>query len=320
MGKILYSSAEIRREIVKLFRSTNGRRVAISAFVGDGADAFLPKPHGLHLYCWPKAGGTNPRMLRKLMKRGVEVYFADALHMKVYWSESIGGIITSANLSKNALGSGDQKEIGILLKSDELDIARVITSIKPRPVSSKELFELDRLYKADYVRNPPKNGRKQRNNYLEWYEEPFREEWKLASCEGYCPLSSTAKKKSIEEYDVDIPNYWLNSAKEDYKENDWILTFTLKRSPKEIRWLYVDYIVDIPDTDKKAYTNECPCQVVQVYSNNRYPAPPFKIREKQFTAAFKKACKEFGVKKINELKGTEPPKKLTDLVYQYYKI
>lgn len=75
MGKILCNSAEIRQEIIQLFKSPGKRRVAISAFVGMGADAYLPNPKGLKLICWPKAGGTNPDMLRKLIKRGVEVFF-----------------------------------------------------------------------------------------------------------------------------------------------------------------------------------------------------------------------------------------------------
>ena len=99
MKRLLYTSADVRQAIIRLFRSSKGHRVAISAFVGDGAEAYLPKPKGLQLICWPKAGGTNPNVLRKLMKRGVEVFFADRLHMKTYWSEDRGAVVTSANLS-----------------------------------------------------------------------------------------------------------------------------------------------------------------------------------------------------------------------------
>lgn len=83
MVRILYTSAQVREAIINLFSLSKGRRVAITAFVGDGAEAFLPRPKGLELVCWPKAGGTNPNALRKLMKRGVQVSFSDSLHMKV---------------------------------------------------------------------------------------------------------------------------------------------------------------------------------------------------------------------------------------------
>ncbi|MET0645175.1 MAG: hypothetical protein ABW208_01055 [Pyrinomonadaceae bacterium] len=116
MKKVIYKSAEIREEIGRLFSSSKGRRVAVVAFVGDGAEEYVRKPEGLHIYCWPKEGGTNPNALRKLIRLGAKVHFADSLHMKVYWTEDRGAIITSANLCTNALGSGDLKEIGVRLK------------------------------------------------------------------------------------------------------------------------------------------------------------------------------------------------------------
>lgn len=69
--KILYSSADVRKAIVELFSLSKGRRVAVVAFVGRGAKACLPKPKGLELFCWPKEGGTNPDVLRDLLKNCV---------------------------------------------------------------------------------------------------------------------------------------------------------------------------------------------------------------------------------------------------------
>src|SRR5436309_13786173 len=87
MNTVLYTSADVRRAIIDLFSSPARQRVAISAFVGAGAEAYLPRPSGLRLYCWPKAGGTNPNALRRLMKGGVLVFFVDSLHMKLYWAQ-----------------------------------------------------------------------------------------------------------------------------------------------------------------------------------------------------------------------------------------
>jgi phosphatidylserine/phosphatidylglycerophosphate/cardiolipin synthase-like enzyme len=155
MSKILYTSAEVRKAIARLFSESKGNRVAISAFVGEGADLFLPKPKGLKLICWPKAGGTNPNALRKLMQSKVKVFFSDSIHMKVYWAEDLGVVITSANLSNNALGSGNLREIGVQLPKGALDMERVMASIKPCPISKQELHRLDRQHKLYIVY--PKN-------------------------------------------------------------------------------------------------------------------------------------------------------------------
>lgn len=99
--KILSSSKEIKAAIRDIFSIKNQRRVAVTAFVGDEANAYLSYPQGIELYCWPKAGGTNPAAISDLQTRGVKVYFSDSLHMKLYWSKK-GVIITSANLSTNS--------------------------------------------------------------------------------------------------------------------------------------------------------------------------------------------------------------------------
>ena len=79
MPRILYTSGEVREAIVSLFEATSGRKVAISAFVGYGAEAYLGKIKGLELICWPKAGGTNPHALRKLISKGAKISFSDLL-------------------------------------------------------------------------------------------------------------------------------------------------------------------------------------------------------------------------------------------------
>lgn len=197
MKRLLYTSAAVRQAIIRLFRSAKGRRVAIAAFVGDGAEAYLPRPEGLELICWPKAGGTNPNVLRKLMKRGVQVFFADRLHMKLYWSENKGAVVTSANLSTNALGSGNLKEVGVLLQRDELDIDHVIHSLKIEPASESVLRKLDGLHKSYVKRNKASlkiGGRI--GSYREWYGLPMRPEWKLGWWESTGKLASAAKEKS----------------------------------------------------------------------------------------------------------------------------
>src|ERR1017187_1223207 len=113
--RVLYNSAEVRSAIIELFRGGDAKGIAISAFVGDGSDAYLPCPKGLRLICSPTPGATNPGTLRLLISKGVTVEFVDGLHMKVYWAENRGAVVTSANLFTNAMGVGGLKEAGVFL-------------------------------------------------------------------------------------------------------------------------------------------------------------------------------------------------------------
>lgn len=317
MKKILYNSFEVRRAVVEMFRSSRGRRVAISAFVGEGAEAYLPKPKGLQLICWPKAGGTNPNVLRKLIKRGVDVFFADGLHMKLYWSDDNGAIITSANLSTNALGSGNLKEIGAFLESQEVDIDLLIQLLKIRPASFEELKRLDSSHKRYVVRNRGE-GRiaSHAGSFDEWYELPFRPKWKLGWIEGSVELSSNAKAISESEYGVPHPENWISCRSGEYQRFDWILTFTLERFPTEFGWMFTDYVAKVSKSDK-VFDKECPYQAVQVWPKRSYPVPPFSVRGKQFQRAFSKAVSKFGVSRIKKLRSSKPPKRLVDLIYEF---
>lgn len=315
MSKILYSSADIRKEIISLFR-TEGRRVAISAFVGKGADSYLPNAKGLELICWKKGGGTNPDELRNLIAKGAIVQFADNVHMKIYWSEK-GAIISSANLSMNALGSGDLKEIGVLLPSDAVNIDKVLNSLLPRKVTKKELDELDFLHKQ-YYSQAPKFLRYSTKTFIEWYELRPWKEWKFAIIEGNIDLSETAKQKALNEYGVVNPYDWMNCRKDDYQDSDWILTFNLKKVPRNLDWMYVNFTVDISPSDR-TYSQALPCQLVQLAPSNRYGPPPFSLRDHQFRLAFIRACRDFTPDKLLKMKKTQFPDEFIELIKENYK-
>jgi hypothetical protein len=58
---ILYTSKEVRSAIADIFRrGKSGRRVAISAYVGDGADSYLPFPEKIQVICSPTPGQQTP--------------------------------------------------------------------------------------------------------------------------------------------------------------------------------------------------------------------------------------------------------------------
>ncbi len=320
MNKVIYKSAEIRREIGRLFAASKGRRVAVTAFVGEGAEAYLRKPSGLELYCWPKAGGTNPNALRKLIGLGVRAHFSDSLHMKVYWTEDCGAVITSANLSTNALGSGDLKEVGVRLKSKEVDIDRIIRSIRPRAVEPAELRELERRHKIYAARNPRRRDPRHRpNTFADWHDSYSRARWKFYAWEGYKHSSRAAREVARAEYGNASFEWSIAVREGDYAGGDWILCLRRRRaSVTELKWMYADFSVRVPRSDERAYDRAYPYELVQVWPLRRYEPPPFTL-DAGFRAAFKKAAAEYGLDRLDALKSPRPPARLLEMIYRRLK-
>lgn len=318
--KTLLRSSDTRAEIIKLFSQSTTRRVAIVAFVGDGAEAYLPSPKGLHLICWPKAGGTNPNELRRLIKRGAEISFVDSLHMKLYWSASRGSIITSANLSTNALGIGNLKEIGVLLPKGAIDIDRLIESIKPRAATTVELRKLDRLHKLYVIKNreESRRGRSKEQSFGEWYESAHRPDWRMAWWEEYLTgASGSAKVISKREYGKLEPHWAQECRRREFRDGDWTLSFRLnRRGATAATWMFVDYVVNLSASEKRH--SSYPCEAVQVWPPNRYPERPFQI-DSRFRTAFSSAVKEYGVDKLRNSRSSIPKEPLLASVYSKYR-
>jgi hypothetical protein len=318
MAKILYTSSQVRHEIISLFSVTGRRRVAITAFVGEGAESYLPNPKGLHLICWPKAGGTNPNTIRQLMQRGAKVSFVDSLHMKLYWAEGRGAIISSANLSTNALGSGNLMELGVLLPAEDINIDRIISSLKMHMPSTRELESLDREHDLYQVRNKKIYGKDRFPSFKEWYESVASRQWKLGWYDAHGDFSKAAIAIAKRDYGI-APYDFISFKKGQFKKEDWVLSFMLlENSATKFRWMFVDYIVRVPLREKRAYFRDYPFQAVQVSKPTRYPIPPFRV-DSALRRAFNKAIKEFGGgDEIIDMKSMKPPKRLVDLVYKYY--
>ena len=202
MMQILASSARIRREISDLMSPGAKRRVAIAAFVGEGARAFIRNPRGVEIICWPKAGATSALELRRLKKAGAQIRFADRLHMKLYWAAGRGAIITSANLTRNALGAGDLKEFGVLLPPSSICIDDVICGLKSRPFNNKDMHNLEREDRKLKARRQCYRGKIERVSFKEWYELPARAEWKLGWWKTRSYASRNAKEKAKAEFNM----------------------------------------------------------------------------------------------------------------------
>lgn len=321
--KILYTSDEIRNKVIELFSDTKKRRIAIVAFVGESAEAFLPNPKGMKIICWLKAGGTSADALRRLQKRGARIYSADSLHMKLYWAEEKGAVITSANLSSNALGSGNLRELGVYLSDAEVNVERIVKDINPKPVTSKKLKQLDKEGREiDLAINRSKSNRIKEYAVLfdEWYELPSRREWKFGWWDSTGSTAKIAKQVAKKEYGVANPYDCLNCRnKTDYAKGSWMLSFSLEKDkPSQTKWISVDYVVKINRSDIKAYSRSYPYQAIQVWRPSYYPLPPFRIDGK-FRKALELAIVEYGVHKLQDLKTTILPAKILKRIYGLYK-
>ena len=314
--KVLYTKSEVRSAITELFSFANRRRVAITAFVGEGAGAFLPKPEGIELICWPQPGGTDPDAVRYLIASGVRVRFADGLHMKIYWAEGKGAVVTSANLSANALGAGNLREAGVLLPARTVDVDRIIGSIHPRPVSGAELHRLDKAHRRFHMGKGRIPVRTRVPTFREWYSEPSRSRWKLGCWDSEGQVSKAAKQVSTERYGVRSPHTFIACRQRQYSDYDCILTFYSRgESISNIEWMYVDFRVKVSRSDKRAYSYGYPYQAVQVWTPKHYPAPPF-VASGEFRRAFRRALRKYGLSKVTGLDVTKPPPSLVQLIYR----
>ena len=303
--RILDSSSAIRRAIGELMSSGAKRRVALTAFVGEGAGAFIHNPKAIEIICWPRAGGTNPVELKKLKAAGAKIRFADRLHMKLYWAAGRGVIITAANLTTNALGAGDLKEFGVLLPSDSVAIDDVIRSVKPRLFNSSEMHQLEREHRRLKARRYDYQRKREKLSYRRWYTLMPRSEWKLGWWDTVGTPSTSAKKRAKAEFNSTKPHNFVSCRAKDYAPDDWVLTFQLTdRGASSPEWLYVDFVVKVTRNDK-AYFKHYPFQAVQVSAPRTYPNPPFAIT-KDFRNALRRAALRFGAKRLKRF-NSKPP-------------
>jgi hypothetical protein len=318
--KPLYTSADVREAIVDIFSTTRGRRVAISAFVGEGAEAFLPMPAGIELVCWPHPTGTNPDALRTLMGKGVRVWFADRVHMKVYWSEHRGAVVTSANLSTYAMGKGDLHEFGVRLRAEDINIDRVLSSLTKRHALPAELRRLDTLHDKYTMATREFQDRKKPRavEFKQWYGLPSRKQWFLGWWQEEQVHQSRAIRDLVEaQYQIPTSHDFLQVEKNQVQKGKWVLVFKLDdQTAGQLRWMFVDHVVRVSPKDK-VYNRPYPYEAVQVWAARHYPPAPFLIDAK-FRAAFKSVVRKITPEGIMNLRSMLPAKRMIDEIYKHY--
>jgi hypothetical protein len=257
--------------------------------------------------------------VRLLLRKGVDVRFSDSLHMKVYWSSRRGAIITSANLSTNAFGSGGLKEVGVKLPPGAVDIDRILSSLKCRVVSRKELDQLDRQ-RDNYLVKTQLLGKQtvQRDSFRDWYSSPIRKRWLLGYWSDPNFVVAKSTRELLKEEGVRSAYLYLTAQKGRVPEGQWLLHFRLSsKSATLVQWMYSDHVIRVPRSDKKAYDSDYPDQVLQVRSPKHYPPPPFVI-DRRFRSALNEAVREVGEDYIERLVTLRPSEKLLAAIFSHY--
>ncbi|WP_295458176.1 phospholipase D family protein [uncultured Thiodictyon sp.] len=322
MVEVLYTSGSILKHLKRLFQDPDpdDRRVAVVAYVGDGAPAYLPAPDGLHLICNPSAGGTSARALQDLIKAGARVQLSPKLHAKVFWSEQRGCIVGSANASDNALGRGRLKEAAVFLPPGLFDIDRLIAEVEPEDVTEEALSKLERETRALPAGLRGGAGTKSRRDFAAWFDSPYRnsDPWKIGPWIAVADFSRAARDQARHEYRVAEPTDYFGCADGTVERFDWLLCFKVNGGRlTEFGWLFVDFVVPVSPDDENVYDGDSPFQAVQVHPLEQCGRPPFEITQ-GFRRAFTQAVKGYGAKKLwqQDRESLVPPEELLKLIRQ----
>jgi len=324
--EILYTSSAILMRLLKLFGNADkdDRRVAVVAYVGAGARAFLAAPDGMRVICNPAPGGTSARVLRELIQAGAHVQLSQHLHAKVYWSEKRGCIVGSANASTNALGVGGLQEAAVFLPPGLFDIDRLIAQASPQNVTEKALAilqketnKLPKKFQPDSAADSVEQNTSR--DFTSWFTSAHRntDPWKMAWWTDYGVTAKSAVRRASLEYGVAEPFEHMNVAKRTVNPHEWLLCFQIDEDWKriaKISWQFVHYIVPVASSDKGAYQKKWPFQAIQVHALKKCPSPPFQITN-EFRTAFRKAVRDWGIEKLSERNSLQVPAKLLKSTY-----
>lgn len=307
-SEVLHTSQDIRKAIRRIFDDPKQRRVAIVAFVGKGALAHLPKPKGVEVYCWPHPGGTNADAVEVLRARKAKVFFADRVHMKVYWASKRGAVVASANLSDNAFGIGGLREAGVRVPSSMVDIDGMIRLIEPKPVTKGALAGLRR----ESAERENANGQDRSTIHIpsfdQWYDGQRGAKWKWDYWDIVGGGFSRRAKKAVKMLDPTyVPVKYVECERGMLREEDRVLRVKLtnKGVMQSPEWLYVERVVLVEKNDR-VYNGDYPFQAVQAREDRHCPPPPFRI-DSRFKKALRQVSTNWGSDRVRAQVASKPP-------------
>ncbi len=300
--QVLIRPSEIRTAIREILRDPTDERVVAVAFVGSDALSFIQSsPRKMAIYCWPRAGGTNPDAIDELVRADAHVYFVKQLHAKVYWSRKGGALIGSANLTRNALGEKPLLEAAVRVPPGAFDIQTLIRSMNVLPDFATELNLLHEAHVRFLQRNPlPRdstNSPKPLPSFRKWLSSGgIRKPWRLGWYDGYADpprdaLDALEKKSGSDKFIT----YLGASRSHDLKVGIFTLSFLVKEAAgltkvRDLEWW-------VPEFRVRSQTKAWKDWPYIWFARRRIPVgtrPPFDASEKRFRRALAAAIRESG--------------------------
>jgi hypothetical protein len=238
--------------------------------------------------------------------------------MKVYWSSNRGAVICSANVSANSLGKRGLREAGVWLPRGAVSIDSLLRYAKPQPISDLDLKGLAR--RSDRTEAAHPRSRKadddESPSLRAWLRSSARKIWKIGWWESTSRTPQVAKAQSLAMYGVKSPYHWNTGGKGYFSAGDWVLTFNV-RSGKNASWMYVDFVVKVPSSEKRVFSREYPYCAVQVHPSRLNPAsPPFKL-DSHARKVVASAVKEFGQINLEDMRTARLPAALHRLLLKH---
>lgn len=249
----LHNSEEIKNKLTELF-SVKGEKFAVVGFVGRNALDYLPSNISeLSVVCWPKAGGTNPDGIRRLMDKGIKVYFCDRLHHKVYWTKNVGLIIGSANFSDNALGDSGLHEFGVYCDDNTFDIKKILDTLDYKLVTQEAISNLDIKHTAQYRTHNLSGDNTLHAELIKFpqaYEISYPKKWKIVD------WSEHRLNDNFIQTEVKVNFHtvkWTNDndvESQNFEPGDLVLQIHTDNNGNINRangcWLIVDHLIKLP--------------------------------------------------------------------------
>jgi hypothetical protein len=242
--------------------------------------------------------------------------------MEIYWTESKGAVVASANLSTNAYGAGDLKEAGVALPSSAINIDKLLQSLGSKDVTEEDLRRLEKEWTSANSRSP-QDATDSHRTFLDWLEMPKRRRWLVNVFDRYGGAASR-RLRDVAEQETGSRSVedLVYCRKGEVAPHDFVLSLNVgaKVKPHLERWLYVHRVVLVSKNDKRYYP-QWPYQAGQLHPPRACPAPPFRI-DRNLRRAFRAAYKEVGpANEAFSLESTTPPsKKLIESVEKHYRL
>ena len=100
----------------------------------------------------------------------------------------------------------------------------------------------------------------------------------------------------------------MNVAPSTLSAGEWVLAYEIKgKRIGLIDWMYVDFVVRVERTDRRAFESDFAAQAVQVFGPAKCPEAPFELT-RPFRTAFRVAIEEYGIAKLRSARSLAVPR------------